>query len=177
MYLAQAADVYGRPISYALLERDAKQLVDGSRITVSTYLLSRTINAHMLETGMAYYSTYSSQPVEHRAQFRAITEIARRELRGVWTIDSKNGFTLSTLEDVTEKQLILPKLFRRAVVYLQDRAKGFTGTLADWFATYPDRDDRIEVNGRHTKLSSTLEVIGDNVLLRVDFLDVILDES
>jgi endonuclease YncB( thermonuclease family) len=176
--LAQAAEVYGRPISYALLERDTKQLEDGSRITVSTDLLSRTINAHMLETGMAYYTVYSSQPLEHRTAFQAITETARREKRGVWAVDTTNEFMLSTLEDVTEKQVILPKLFRRAVVYFQDREKkGFTGTLADWFATYPDRDDRLEVNGRLTKLSSILEVDGDRVRVLIDFLDVVLLEN
>jgi endonuclease YncB( thermonuclease family) len=175
--LAQAAEVYGRPISYALLERDTGKLEDGSRITVSTDLLARTINAHMLETGMAYYTVYSSQPAEHRAQFRAITETARREKRGVWATDSTNEFTLNTLEDVTERQLILPKLFRRAVVYFQDRKKGFDGTLADWFAAYPTRDDRLEIGERRTKLSSILEVNGDQVRVLVDFLDVVLNEN
>jgi endonuclease YncB( thermonuclease family) len=188
--LAQAAEVYGRPVSYALREADAATLEDGARIAVSTDLLTRTINAHMLETGMAYYTVYSSQPVEHRAAFRAITENARSKGLGVWEIDSKNGFTLSTLEDVTEKQLILPKLFRRAVVYFQDREKGFTGTFADWFVAYANRDDRLfvptrapgglgplEVNGRRTKLSSILEVTGEDVVLLVDFLDVVLDED
>jgi endonuclease YncB( thermonuclease family) len=175
--LAQAAEVYGRPVSYALLERDTGKLEDGSRITVSTDLLSRTINAHMLETGMAYYTVYSSQPAEHRAQFRAITETAQREKRGVWATDGTNEFTLSTLEDVTEKQLILPKLFRRAVVYFQDHEKSFDGTLADWFATYPDRDDRLEIGERRTKLSSILEVNGDRVRVMTDFLDVVLEEN
>jgi endonuclease YncB( thermonuclease family) len=176
--LAQAAEVYGRPISYTLLERDTKQLEDGSRITVNTDLLSRTINAHMLETGMAYYTVYSSQPAEHRAAFRAITETARREKRGVWAVDRTNEFTLSTLEDVTERQVILPKLFRRAVVYFQDREKkGFTGSLADWFATYPDRDDRLQIGERRTKLSSILEVKGDRVRVLTDFLDVVLLEN
>jgi hypothetical protein len=175
--LAKAAEVYGRPISYALRETDAATLEDGARITVSTDLLARTINAHMLETGMAYYTVYSSQPVEHRAAFRAITEAARREKRGVWATDSTNEFKLSTLEDVTERQLILPKLFRRAVVYFQDREKGFDGTLADWFAKYPNRDDRLEIGERRTKLSSILEVNGDRVRVLVDFLDVILDEN
>jgi endonuclease YncB( thermonuclease family) len=176
--LAQAAEVYGRPISYTLLERDTKQLEDGSRITVNTDLLSRTINAHMLETGMAYYTVYSSQPAEHRAAFRAITETARREKRGVWAVDRTNEFTLSTLEDVTERQVILPKLFRRAVVYFQDREKkGFTGTLADWFAAYPNRDDRLQIGERRTKLSSILEVKGDRVRVLTDFLDVVLLEN
>ena len=135
------------------------------------------INAHMLETGMAYYTVYSSQPAEHRAAFRTITESARREKRGVWATDSTNEFTLGTLEDVTEKQLILPKLFRRAVVYFQDREKGFDGTLADWFAAYPNRDDRLEIGERRTKLSSILEVNGDRVRVLTDILDVVLFEN
>jgi hypothetical protein len=85
----------------------------------------------MLETGMAYFTVHSSQPAEHRPQFRAITETARREKRDMWATDSTNEFTLSMLEDVTKKQLILPKLFRRAVVYFQDSGKGFDGTLVD----------------------------------------------
>jgi endonuclease YncB( thermonuclease family) len=175
--LAQAAEVYGRPVSYALLEKDTGKLEDGSRIAVNTDLLSRTVNAHMLETGMAYYTVYSSQSAEHRRAFRTITETARREKRGVWARDSTNEFTLSRLEDVTEKQVILPKLFRRAVVYFQDQEKRFTGTLADWFAAYPDRDDRLEIGERRTKLSSILEVNGDRVRVLADFLDVVLDEN
>jgi hypothetical protein len=79
---------------------------------------------------------------------------------------------------VTEKQVILPKLFRRAVVYFQDREKkGFTGTLADWFAVFPDRDDRLEIGDRRTKLSSILDVKGNQVRLLVDFFDVVLNEN
>lgn len=76
--LTQAAEVYGRPVSYALLERDAKQLEDGSRMTVSATLLSRTINAHMLETGMAYYTVYSSRP---RAPHRIPSHNRNRQTR------------------------------------------------------------------------------------------------
>ena len=31
------------------------------------------------------------------------------------------------------------------MAYFKDRKKGFTGTLAEWFAAYPDRDDRLEI--------------------------------
>jgi hypothetical protein len=64
---------------------------------------------------------------------------------------------------------------------IQDREKGFDGTLADWFAAYPDRDDRLEIGERRTKLSSILEVNGNRVRVVVvvltDFLDVVLDEN
>jgi hypothetical protein len=52
-----------------------------------------------------------------------------------------------------------------------------TGTFVDWFAAYPNRDDRLEVNGRRTKLSSILDVNGEDVRVLMDFLDVVLDED
>jgi hypothetical protein len=37
-------------------------------------------------------------------------------------------------QSTLEAHVVLPKLFRRAVVYFPDRKKGVDGTLADWFA-------------------------------------------
>jgi hypothetical protein len=56
-------------------------------------------------------------------------------------------------------------------------ASSVTMPLTDWIAAYPDRDVRLEVNGRHTKLSSTFAMSTDQVRLLVDVFDVVLFEN
>lgn len=44
--------------------------------------------------------------------------------KGVRAVDATSSFTPGALEDVTERQVILPKLVRKAVAY-------FAGSLGD----------------------------------------------
>jgi endonuclease YncB( thermonuclease family) len=156
--LSRGAEVYGRPISYVFLERDHENTVqDGVRIGPSDGLLRRSLNARMLENGMAYLTVYSSQPEAHRALMRSFALGAKSAMRGVWSVDKTSRFELESLEDVTQRQLILPKLFRRAVAYLQDRRKGFVGSFADWFTTHPDSDLVLSQRTIPTCVGKTLE--------------------
>lgn len=155
--LSEAAEGNGRPISYVFLEPDAPKAADGSRLDPDPITLKRSLNTWLLETGNAYLTVYSSQPESHRMIFRNLVLRARTLKLGVWARDATNDFDLSTLESVTEQQLILPKLFRRAVVYFQARAQGFKGSLVDWFTANPGRDDGVLVGSRRTTLSKLLE--------------------
>ena len=167
--LSRAAENYGRPISYVFLEGDLENTVrDGVRLDPSEALLRTSLNARMLENGMAYLTVYSSQPESHRVLMREIAVDAKTAKRSVWAVDQTSSFTLETLQDVTERQLILPKLYRRSVAYFNDVQKGFKGTLGDWFAANPGSDDGVLVGARHTTLSRLLEVNGSSVRVLVD---------
>ncbi len=176
--LSRAAENYGRPISYVFLEPDLENTVpDGVRLDPGEALLRTSLNARMLENGMAYLTVYSSQPEAHRMLMREIAVDAKAAKRGVWAVDKTPAFQLEMLENVTTDQLILPKLYRRAVAYFKDIQKGFKGSLADWFAANPVSDDGIRIGERRTTLSRLLEVNGSSVRVLVDPLDWVVLEN
>ena len=176
--LSRAAEVYGRPISYAFLESDLENTaLNGVRIDPSDGVLRRSLNARMLENGMVYLTVYSSQPEAHRALMREIAVRAKAANRGVWAVDKTPSFSLDALEDVTRRQLILPKVYRRAVTYFEAVQKGFRGSLSDWFTANPGSDDGVLVGARRTTLSRLLKVSGSGVRVLVDPLDWVVLEN
>lgn len=151
--LSQAAETNGRPVSYVFLESDLGGFMDGERVTIDNTLLEKSLNTKVLQAGMAYYTVYSSQPESHRNFMKALAQQAKAANLGIWPQDMTSSFTLTSFADVTNHQLILPKLYRRCISYLRDQDKGFTGTLQDWLLANPSSDDEILLGTRRTKLS------------------------
>jgi Staphylococcal nuclease homologue len=184
--LSTAADPYGRPIAYVLVEESSrgKGLDDGTWTLVDEALLARTLNARLLTEGVAYPTFYTSTPQPHRVQLGKLAAEARAAGRGVWAVDDTSEFQLVDQSSIGPGgQLILPKLFRRATDYLKDVAEGFRGNLTDWLlanASTPSRtendlvvvDDRIEV-----PLSSLLLQRNDRVRFQADLLHVVFVEK
>jgi hypothetical protein len=108
---------------------------------------------------------------------RAVAQGAKDANLGIWAEDKTSEFTLNSFEDVTNNQLILPKLFRRCVVYLRDREKGFSGTLRDWLLADPSRDDEILLGDRKTRLSSVIESDGATVRVLFDPFEAVFLEK
>jgi endonuclease YncB( thermonuclease family) len=175
--LSQAAETNGRPVSYVFLESDIVNFNDGERIVIDNALLAKSMNAKVLQAGMAYYTVYSSQPVGHQIFMRGLAEQAKTANLGVWQMDKTSEFTVNSFEDVTNNQLILPKLFRRCIGYLRDRDKSFTGTLKDWLLSKPDSDDTILLGTRKTTLSSLLQVNGTTIKVLFDPFDAVFLEK
>jgi endonuclease YncB( thermonuclease family) len=174
---SQAAETNGRPISYVFLEPDLVSFQDGERITIDDALLAKSMNAKVLQAGMAYYTVYSSQAESHRIFMRGLAEQAKAVNLGLWAVDKTSEFSLLTFSDITTNQLILPKLFRRCIGYLRDRDKGFSGTLKDWLLANPNRDDAVLLGTRQTTLSSLLDVQGTTVRVLFDPLEAIFIEK
>lgn len=63
--ISQAADVHGRPISYALRD-DAAKLTNNTWVHVNNALLEKTLNVQMVDAGQAYYLGYTSAATAHR---------------------------------------------------------------------------------------------------------------
>jgi endonuclease YncB( thermonuclease family) len=175
--LSQAAEVNGRPVSYAFLEAELNAFNDGERIAIGDALLGASLNANVLQAGMAYYTVYSSQPQSHQIFMRGLAQQAKEAGLGIWQVDRTAEFTLVNLDDVTQQQLILPKLFRRCVAYLRDRDKGFSGTLHQWLLANPNEDDAISIGSRRTTLSSVIEVNGNQVRVLFDPLKAVFLEK
>lgn len=180
--LSTAAEANGRPISYVLLDRDAANLKDGSSIGVDENILRRTLNDRMLENGLAYLTVYNTTPESHRAFLRGVSATARQAKKGVWAVDKTSDFTLDNQDSVGVRgQLILPKLFRRATSYFQDRAKGkFNGSLTSWVTSSSLRgqsqNDAVSVGGSSKRLSDLLTQQGRRVQFKADVLDVVFGE-
>jgi endonuclease YncB( thermonuclease family) len=175
--LSQAAETNGRPVSYVFLEADLTPFKDGERTVVDELLLTKSMNAKVLQAGMAYYTVYSSQPASHQIFMRGLAEQAKTANLGVWQVDKTSEFTVNSFEDITNNQLILPKLFRRCIGYLRDRDKGFTGTLKDWLLSKPDSDDTILLGTRQTTLSSLLQVNGTTITVLFDPFEAVFLEK
>jgi endonuclease YncB( thermonuclease family) len=181
--LSNAAEVNGRPISYVLLEKDARGLTDGTRVGVSDAILQKTLNAKQLTNGMAYLTVYSSTPKTHQSFLRALTLQARASRLGVWARDASANFKLVNKDSVGERgALILPKLFRRAISYLNARAKNPNlRSIKDWMISTQNtgisEDDLVRINLQTVRLSSLLNIVGNQVKFAGDTNDLVFVEK
>jgi endonuclease YncB( thermonuclease family) len=183
--LTQAADVNGRPISYALIGKNAAQLENGDWTQVEPELLRQTLNFLMMAEGRAYYTVYTSTPRSHRQVLREAALAAREKDLGVWAADSTSIFRLVDFDSITPPngQLILPKLFRRCTDYLKAIADGYSGNLADWLEGVSlqrsrNENDAVIIRDRtQVSLSSLIEQYNSQIAFQEDLLDITFVEK
>jgi hypothetical protein len=181
--LSNAAEVNGRPISYVLLEKDAAGFTDGTRVKLEDVLLQKTLNAKQLLNGMAYLTVYSSTPKAHQRFLRGLALKASASRLGIWARDASASFKLTSKDSVNERGvLILPKLFRRCISYLNAKAKNPSlGSIMDWMVstqtTGVPEDDLVRLNNQTVRLSSLLKVAGNQVKFAVDTTELVFVEK
>lgn len=183
--LTQAADVNGRPISYALVGKNAAQLENGDWTQVEPELLRQTLNFLMMAEGRAYYTVYTSTPRSHRQVLREAALAAREKDLGVWAADSTSIFRLVDFDSITPPngQLILPKLFRRCTDYLKAVADGYRENLADWLEGVSQQrsrneNDAVIIRDRtQVSLSSLIEQYNSQIVFQEDLLDIAFVEK
>jgi endonuclease YncB( thermonuclease family) len=153
--LSTMAEANGRPVCYVLAGPDEDLPADGAWTEVDPGLLERTLNAWLLQEGLAYYTVYTSTPASHREQLRALALTARDKPLEVWARDTTREFTVDVQASIgPDGQLILPKLFRRCTDYLKAVGKGFVGNLTDWM---------VQVSASGSRNENDLVVIGDSI--------------
>jgi endonuclease YncB( thermonuclease family) len=178
----KGVDPNGRPVSYVATDVPAAFL-DHDWIRLDGALLAGTMNAQMLDSGLAYYTVYTSTPLAHRQALSEIAMRAKTENRGVWALDSTPEWVLENMDSVgAGGQLILPKLFRRCVDYLRDVARGFSGELSDWLLSKDhgarNENDRVVVYGTiEVPLSALITQRNKRVAFSVDPLDITFVEK
>lgn len=86
--------------------------------------------------------------------------------KGIWSEDrTTKGFAVSNLSSVTETSVILPKLFRRIVSFME--GGGSIEGFKEFLAANPDQV--MELNtGHFTNLDTFVEVRGHEVKLTVE---------
>ncbi|HEX8647394.1 MAG TPA: thermonuclease family protein [Thermoleophilaceae bacterium] len=181
--LTNAAEANGRPVSY-VLEADGAVPPDGQWVEVDRQLLRRTLNAKLLQSGLAYLTLYTSTPAPHQQVLRTLAERAREAQRGVWSRDETAEFRLADQDSIGPAgALILPKLFRRCSDYLKALADGFMGTIDDWLVGVSStgrrpEDDRLLVCGRtEVTLSAVVQQLNQRIRFTADPLDIVFVEK
>ncbi|BAZ39852.1 hypothetical protein NIES4101_58090 [Calothrix sp. NIES-4101] len=174
--LTRSADVYGR--SVALVFAGETETEDGSDVFLDKSSLQKSANCHLLSQGLAYPTFYSKLFPDSRSVMTAIVEQARQETRGLWSQDKTNtGFILESLETITDRVVILPKLFRRLLSYL---AINDGGVELDGFVNYlAAQNDRIIIlpDGHVTGFDYVVKVDGQQLKLSQQPEDIIFIEK
>lgn len=116
--LVKKTDQHGRPLAF-VFKGDVDEK-DGSEFFLPLDLFFKSVNYQSLVAGESYPTYYRGiAPTLRKKMTLAVVE-ARNSKRGLWEFDSTNqGFSPWDLFDETKTVIILPKLFRRLVSYLE----------------------------------------------------------
>ena len=173
--LTQAADPFGRPISYILIGQE-ERFEDNASVSVDNEILDKTVNMQMLKNGYAYPLLYTSTPRSHRDRIREIAKNAKDKKKGIWQQDSSPSFDLIDFSsvDAPTGSVIYPKVYRRTVDYLTDLNRGFTGDLSEWIHSKGSKeDDEVILDERfQSRLSQVIEVHNSRIAMTADIMDM-----
>lgn len=183
--LSKKVEIHGRPVCFVLLEQEAQGLTSGQAVELDSALLERTLNWRLLETGVAYYTVYTSTPLRDRLRAAALQARNARggEGRGVWAQDSTHEFRLLDQDSIgPQGATILPKLFRRCSDYLKAVSLGFVGELSEWMIANqggPRREnDRVVLPGAvEVRFSDLISQRNATIVFQPDLLDIVFVEK
>ena len=164
--VASRCDPHGRVVAYVFAGEGSEAVRELAWGAAGAVVLRGSANAQLLARGDAYPLAYRTQPAAHRAVFAEVARGARRRGLGVWALDrSARGVAVRSERSLgPHGALVLPKLFRRCVRWLQDGAReAFTA----WLARDGSVDDVVWVDGvgRATRLSRVVLERGGTFIL------------
>lgn len=162
--LTRFADKYGRSVAFAF--KDNAPRPDGSNVRLDKSLLHQSANYHLLTEGLVYPTFYSKLYIDLRQDMAKAVVKARKGQKGLWQLDkTTDGFVLQDLKTLTDNVVILPKLFRRLVDYLN--LNDGSVSLAGFKAFLESKDDRLVIlpDAQVTGFDFVVEVEGQNIKL------------
>ena len=174
--LTRFGDKYGRPVSLAYAGTTDRP--DQRPVFTDVGLLRASVNYQLLTEGLVYPTFYSQLYPDLRADLTAAADGARESKAGVWASDATtSGATIQTLADLTDRLVIMPKLFRRLAEYLALGAGDVS--LAGFMAFLASHNDRLYVisDAHATGFDNVVEVEGQTVRLTHDITDLIFVEG
>lgn len=174
--LTRFADKYGRPVAFAYAGEAREH--DLIQVHVTAQMLRESVNHRLLAEGLVYPTFYSKLYPDLRTELTAAAQSARRSGNGVWARDATtSGATITSLADLDDHVVILPKLFRRLVDYL---ALGAGDVSLDRFTDFlATRNDRLFVisEAHATGLDTIIAVAGQKLRLTHPPEDLIFIEA
>jgi endonuclease YncB( thermonuclease family) len=167
-FIASATtDRFGRPVSY-LFPKKAR-LTDGAVMDSSELPVEDSINFQLAREGLVYPTFYTTTDRVFAEKIRAVISRARRTKRGIWSIDRTSDFSLWDVRTLQEDILILPKLFRRLIAFIEgyaeyDQLETFMRKQRDnlqlWDGTKKrSLADLMEFSGRRIQMKTPVEDI------------------
>ena len=174
--LTRFADKYGRPVS--LTYAGATGHPDLTQIYTDVDLLRASVNYQLLAEGLVYPTFYSQLYPDLRTELIAAADTARDAKAGVWASDATtSGAKITTAADLTDRLVILPKLFRRLAEYFA--LSGGSVSLDGFAAFMSSHDDRLYVisEAHATGFDNVIAVDGQTVRLDKDITDLIFVEG
>lgn len=134
--LSRSTDKFGRVVAFLYAgEPDLAAGEDGGdAVFLDPPWLAQSVNARLLAEGLAYPTYYWSLFSDLRDALTEVVEGARAAAAGVWGVDRTNApFAVPHMGALTDELVILPKLFRRASVYLAGAGtiEGFKEAMED----------------------------------------------
>ncbi|MER7083253.1 Endonuclease YncB, thermonuclease family [Saccharopolyspora kobensis] len=177
--LTRFADTYGRAVAFAFPGQRPGRSTDGADVRLDPDGLPNSANHALLEAGLVYPTFYSKLFVDLRETMAEVAVAAREARRGVWAEDTTlEGLRLRSREQLREEVVLLPKLFRRLVDYLELEESG--GVSLSGFSRYLDtRDDRLFTvpTGHATELETLVEVRRQTLRLTVEPERIVFTEA
>ena len=159
--LSRMVEKNRRPVSFVFSGETSD--ADGAAIFLKPNGLEPSVNYKSVQAGLAYPTSYSGLFPDLRDKVTAAVEKARTGRKGFWPKDKTTaGFDVPDLSAVTDKHVILPKLFRRIVSFMGGGGsiQGFKTFLA------ANPDPVMAIKDRHfTNLDTFVEVEDDRVRL------------
>jgi endonuclease YncB( thermonuclease family) len=164
--ISRSVESNRRPVAFVFAGTAPE--ADGSSVFLDVPRMRQSLNFQSLEAGLAYPTYYKGLFYDLRNELSKETKRARKAKRGVWAKDRTNaGFAVPNLAAITNQHVILPKLFRRLVKflqgggsvagfknYLEQQAEGVTIISTAHFTHF---DTVVEVNGNKVKLTERPE--------------------
>jgi len=109
-------DRFGRPVSYVFPKKS--KLIDGAVMDSSELPVEASLNFQLAREGLVYPTFYTTTDRVFAEKIRAVVARARKTKRGLWSIDRTSDFSLWDVRTLQEDILIMPKLFRRLVAFM-----------------------------------------------------------
>jgi endonuclease YncB( thermonuclease family) len=117
--VSRTTERYGRPVSFVF--SGEQSFDDGQRIFINNAIARKSVNFKMLSKGLAYPTFYDGMFYDLRELFAKESSKSRESKIGVWSEDKTNRYTaIESLSDITDKNVLLPKLFRRLTAYIKE---------------------------------------------------------
>jgi len=161
--LARSSDKYGRPIAFVF--EGKTDSTDGEQVVFKKTdpLFKKSLNYALINEGLVYPTYYKGLFNDLRDEITKAVAKVRTKKKGLWAQDKTNaGFIVTDLKELTENDVVLPKLFRRLVDYMKNggnvsRFKEYLDQVGDSLIIFP--------RGQFTHLDTIVEVNGDRVTL------------
>lgn len=164
---AGTTDRFGRPVSYVFPKK--ARLVDGAVMDSSELPVEDSLNFQLAREGLVYPTFYTTTDRVFAEKIRAVVNRARKTKRGLWSIDRTSDFSLWDVRTLQEDILILPKLFRRLVAFIDcyadyDQLENFMKRQRDnlqlWDGTKKKSlADLMQFSGRRMQMKTPVEDI------------------